>query len=159
KEDARTGQGQLQEAMNRYYDWLLTLTPGQAADVRGESDPNKREKMVRELIKEQQDHAVAAGSLQGGRFPAGLSDEDLKAVLKVRKEAMREKSLPHEEMKQPERKKKLAREAPRKKLAEEVYLMELAYPPRQRGQVPNWCTDEVYERVLLSISNDKQAQH
>ena len=159
KEDARTGQGQLQEAMNRYYDWLLTITPGQAADLRGETNPDKREKMVRELIKEQQDHAVAAGSMQGGRFPAGLSDEDLKAVLKVMEEAMRENSLSHEEMQQLDRKKKLAREDPKKKLAEEVYLMELAYPLRHFGQIPNWCTEEVYERMVLNISNEKQAAH
>src|SRR5262245_13559360 len=56
KEDARNG-GNLRTVMNDYYDWLASLTPGQAHDLREIGDPNRREKRVRELLKEQQDQA------------------------------------------------------------------------------------------------------
>lgn len=150
KDDARTGQGQLQKEMDQYYTWLLTLTPGEAYDLRTESDPNKREKKVRELIKQQQDHAAATGSPPGGFFAGGLSDEDFAAVLQVMEDAMRAKTLSHEEIKQLDRKKGLARQA---------YLMELAYPPRQRmqWQAPAWYTEPVFEQMLERISNEKQA--
>lgn len=159
KDDARNNQGQLQDVMNRYYDWLMTLTPGQAEDLRRETDPNKREKKIREFLREQQAHASSAEPPQGTRFPKGLSDEDLAAVLDVMEQAMRAKTLSPDEIKELDRKKELARTDPGKKLGWDVYVMELAYHRPGATWPPRWFGPDVLDGMIESISNQSQVRH
>src|SRR5579872_786545 len=128
KEDDRE-QGPLRGIMNQYHDWLAMLTPGQRDDLRRQTDPNAREKRVRELLKEQQERVESKGPAGGARGPRGLSSDDLSSVLGVVEKALLDRQvLADEEKAQLNRKVGLARH---------MYVMELAYrrpgvPPRQQ---------------------------
>src|SRR5579872_1229250 len=91
KDDARN-QGRLKAVMDEYYDWLATLTPGEQFDLRKEADPNRREKRVRDLLREQQEHVDATGA-RGAKSPKGLSSKDLAAVLGVIESAITKQQL------------------------------------------------------------------
>jgi len=150
KEDDRDSGG-LRAVMNEYYEWLATLTPGQRDDLRRQSDPNAREKRVRELLKEQQDHAEATGA--GSRPPRGLSSSDLTAVLDVI-----EKTLYEKRMISPQESEELKR---KQGLARHVALVELAFrrPPGGGGallQPPPWVSPEVIATMVDSLSNPEQ---
>ena len=150
KEDARNG-GNLRTVMNEYYDWLATLTPGQAQDLREIDDPNRREKRVRELLKEQQDQADATDSVKGGKSPPKLSSKDLAAILEVVEQALREKHLlSQDEIQQLQNKKDLAHLA---------FVVELAFRRQSlspQGQLM-WMSKDVMEAMLESISSTKLA--
>lgn len=152
KEDDHN-EGRLRGAMNEYYEWLLTLSPGQRDDLLRESDPNHREKRVRDLLKKQQDQADATGARAGGRAPRGLSANDLAAVLAVIEEAMQAKKLLlPEEREQLKKKEGLSRH---------IYLIELAFRPRGGGPgqgQPPWLSKDVFEAMLNAISSPGQ-QH
>ena len=64
KEDDRV-QGGLRATMNQYHAWLGILTPGQREDLRKQANPNMREKRVRELLREQTEHAESTDSASG----------------------------------------------------------------------------------------------
>src|SRR5579863_37563 len=80
RDDDRNAGG-LRSIMNQFHDWLATLTPGQNQELRNLTDPNAREKRVRELIREQQEHAESSGPAVAARPPRGLSSDDLLKVL------------------------------------------------------------------------------
>jgi hypothetical protein len=148
KEDARSG-GNLRTVMNEYIDWLATLTPGQAQDLREIDDPNRRERRVHELLKEQAD---AADPAKAGNSPPKLSSQDLAAVLEVIEQAMRKKqTLTQDELKQLDSK---------KDLAHLVYVIELALRrPSPGSQPPHpWMSKDVMEEMLGNISNAKLAK-
>jgi len=151
KEDARNG-GNLRKVMTEYYDWLATLTPGQAQDLREIDDPNRREKRVRELLKEQQEQADAGDSGKAGKSPAKLGPKDLAAVLEVIEQALREKHLlSQDDQQQLQNKKDLARL---------VYIVELAFRRQSvgpQGQL-QWMSKDVMEAMLASISTTKLAK-
>jgi len=153
KEDARN-QGSLRTVMNEYYDWLASpsLTPGQRQELRDERDPNRREMLVRELLKEQQEQALASGSARGFRIQE-LSATDLAAALDVIEKVMRESNLlSPDELRQLQSKKGVARHA---------YLMELAFrrgPGMAPGPFP-WNSPAVFDAIVESISNERQRKH
>ena len=142
-------QGGLRSVMAQYHDWLATLTVGQREDLRKQTDPNVREKRVRELLKAQQEQAETTGATSGARTPRGLSSDDLAAVLGVVEQALvSRKLLTDEEQAQLHHKVDLARH---------MYVMELAYrrpgvPPMQQiGFAP-----KLVEAMTGKISNAKQ---
>ena len=149
KEDARN-QGRLKAVMDEYYDWLATLTPGEQFDLRKEADPNRREKRVRELLREQQEHIDATGA-RGSKSPKGLSSKDLAAVLGVIELAITKKQLLSAEETQ--------RLHDKTGLAHHAYLLELAFR-RAGGAAPPlqfpWISKEVVDEMVASISNQKQ---
>jgi hypothetical protein len=148
KEDARN-LGSLRVVMNEYYDWLATLTPGQQQDLRDERDPNRREMLVRELLKQQQDQALATGSARAGKSFPGLTAGDLSAALEVIEKVMKDKHiLSAEELQQLQSKKGVARHA---------YVIELAYRRGPGGAV--WNSQPVFEAIVESISSERQRAH
>jgi hypothetical protein len=152
KEDARN-LGSLRVVMNEYYDWLLTLTPGQAQELRDERDPNRREMLVRELLKQQQDQALASGSARAGKLFPGLTAGDLAAALGVIEKVMKDKQiLSAEELQQLQSKKGVARHA---------YVLELAFrrgPGGAPGPFP-WNSPQVFDAIVESISGERQRDH
>ena len=152
KEDARN-LGSLRVVMNEYYDWLATLTPGQQQDLRDERDPNRREMLVRELLKQQQDQALATGSARAGKLFPGLTASDLAAALGVIEKVTKDKQiLSAEELHQLQSKKGVARHA---------YVIELAYrrgPGGGPGAFP-WNSQSVFEAIVESISSERQRDH
>jgi hypothetical protein len=135
--------------MAQYHEWLGTLTVGQREDLRKLSDPNMREKRVRELLKEQQEHVESTGPAGGAKAPRGLSSEDLAAVLEVVEQALLSRHLLTEEEKtQLQRKVGLARH---------MYIVELAYrrpgvpPAQQIGFAP-----KLGEAMAAGLSNPRQ---
>jgi hypothetical protein len=149
KEDARNG-GNLRTVLNEYNDWLATLTPGQAQDLREIDDPGRRESRVREILKEQQDQADATDPAKAGKSPPKLNSKDLAAVLDVIEQAMRKRQLlTQDELKQLDSK---------KDLAHKVYVVELAFrrQPGQQGPlqwISKWMSKEVMADMLENISN------
>ena len=148
KEDDRD-KGGLRAIMIKYHDWLATLTPGQRDDLSKTTDPNMREKRVRELLKEQREQAESTGSASGSKAQRGLSSDDLAAVLGVVEKALRERQFLSEEDKEQLRKKV--------GLARHMYVVERAYlrpgiPPRQQVGF----TPKVGEAMIGSISNLNQ---
>src|SRR5262249_4831926 len=95
KDDDR-GEGKLRRIMHEYYDWYLALTPGQAEDLRREADPIRRDKGVRDLLKQQQELADSTGTKSGVKAPRGLSMEDLDAVMPVVEQAIHRFLSPEE---------------------------------------------------------------
>lgn len=153
KEDARNG-GNLRGLMDDYYNWLATLTPGQQQDLREIADPNRREKLVREIQKDQQEQAEASGSGRGGRPVVRLDANDFAAVLAVMEKAIREKQPPTpEQLQQLEGKQGLARQA---------YILRLAFS-RGPGGGPagqlQWMSPEVFDAMLEAISSEKLVKH
>ncbi len=148
KEDDRN-QGGLRGIMNQYHDWLGTLTPGQREDLRKQTDPNVREKRVRELLKEQQEHAESAGPAVVARQQRALNNEDLVSVLGVLEMALIKKGFLTEEEKV-ELNKKVG-------LARHMFVMERAY--RRPGILPReqvGFTPEVVRAMIGAISNVNQ---
>jgi len=149
KEDDRENGG-LRPVMNEYYDWLATLTPGQSDDLRRQSDANAREKRVRELLKEQQEHAEATGA--GSRPARGLSSSDLTAVL-----GLIEKTLYDRKMLSAQESEELKK---KQGLAHHVAVVELAFRRVVGGgnpqQPPAWATPEVVNTLVDSLSNPEQ---
>lgn len=151
KEDDRNSGG-LRAIMNQYHDWLGSLTPGQREDLRKQSDPNAREKRVRELLREQQEHAESIGPAVSARPPRGLSTDDLVKVLGVVETALIKKQLLTEEEKA-----ELARKVG---LARHMYVMERAYrrpgiPPRQQVGF----TPAVALAMIAEITNPNQKKY
>jgi len=148
KDDARN-QGRLKAVMDEYYDWLATLTPGEQFDLRKEADPNRREKRVRDLLREQQEHVDATGA-RGAKSPKGLSSKDLAAVLGVIESAITKQQLLSAEETQ--------RLHEKTGLAHNAYLLELAF--RRNGAAPPlqfpWLSKEVVDEMVEKISNPKQ---
>jgi hypothetical protein len=150
KEDARN-MGSLRAIMNEYCDWLLTLTPGQAQELLDERDPNKREKLVRDLLKEQQDQALASGSARGARS-FRLSGPDLAAALDAIEKVMRDRQLLSAD--------EIQQLGSKNKVAHHAYVLELAFrrgPGGTQGSFP-W-TQPVFDAILENISNEKQTSH
>jgi hypothetical protein len=150
KDDARNG-GTLRTVMNDYCDWLASLTPGQAQDLREIDDPNRREKRVRELLKEQQEQIDSADPAKGAKSPPKLSTKDLTAVLEVVERALRERQmLSQDEIRQLDA---------RKDLAHLVYVIELAFRRQSVGPGGQlaWMSKDVMEAVLAGISNARLA--
>lgn len=141
--------GGLRAIMNQYHEWLATLTPGQYQELRNLTDPNAREKRVRELLKEQQEHAESIGPAVAARPPRGLSSDDLVKVLAVVEQALIRKQLLAEEEKA-ELNRKVG-------LARHMYVMERAYrrpgfpPAQQVGFTP-----QVAQAMIAEITNPKQ---
>lgn len=152
KEDARN-QGRLRQIMDEYYNWLATLTPGQREDLRKETDPSRREKLVRTLLKEQQDQADLTSPAKGAKAPRGLSAKDLDAVLSVIEDAMRKRqTLSPSEIEQLEKKHGLARH---------TAILDLAFRSGQNNrpaQPPAWISKEVIDAMVEMISNEGQAR-
>jgi hypothetical protein len=148
KKDDRD-QGGLRGVMTQYHEWLATLTPGQRLDLEKLTDPNVREKRVREFLKEQQEHAESTGPASSPRSRRGLSSDDLAAVLAVMEQALvRQQMLTDEEKTQLQ---------PKVGLARHMFVMEAAYrrpgiPPMQQfGFMP-----KVVDAMTPKISNDRQ---
>lgn len=152
KEDARN-QGHLRQIMDEYYNWLATLTPGQRDDLRRETDPSRREKLVRTYLKEQQDQADITSPAKGAKAPKGLSAKDLDGVLGVIEDAMRKRQmLSPSEIAQLEKKQGLARH---------TAILDLAFRPGlggRQGQPPVWTSKEVIDAMVQMISNEGQAR-
>ncbi len=151
-QDDDRNAGGLRSIMNQYHDWLGTLTPGQHQDLRKQADPNLREKRVRELIRQQQEHAESIGPAVAARPARGLSSDDLVKVLGVAEQALIKKQLLTDEEKA-ELSRKLG-------LARHMYVMERAYrrpgvPPR--GQVG--FTPDVARAMITEISNPNQKKY
>ena len=148
KKDDRD-QGGLRGVMTQYHEWLGTLTVGQREDLRKQTDPNIREKRVRELLREQQEHAESTVPATGAKSPRGLSSEDLSAVL-----AIMEQALNGQHMLTDEEKTQLQ---PKVGLARHMFVMEMAYrrpgiPPMQQfGFSP-----KLNEAMSARISNPRQ---
>ncbi|HEY3969619.1 MAG TPA: hypothetical protein VGM05_34010 [Planctomycetaceae bacterium] len=150
KDDDR-GEGKLRSVMNEYYEWLSTLTPGQRDDLRKETDPNRRDKQVRDLLKKQQELADATGAKAGVKAPHGLSADDLDAVLGIVEQAIRNYLAP-EEIEHLKKKRGVARH---------TYILDLAFRPGSGpgSQVmPRWWSKEVLEAMVSAITNPAQ-QH
>lgn len=138
-------QGGLRGVMTQYHEWLATLTVGQREDLRKMADPNIREKRVRALLREQQEHAEATVPAIGPKAPRGLSSEDLAAVLAVMEQALkRQQMLSDEEQ---------ALLQPKVGLARHMLVMELAYrrpgipPMGQFGFMPK-VVDAMAAKIL-----------
>ncbi|MBS0262712.1 MAG: hypothetical protein JSS02_12230 [Planctomycetes bacterium] len=145
REDDRTGGGKLRRTMQQFYDWYLTLTPGQAADLRNETDPVRRDRIVRELLKQQQEVADATGDKAGARTPQGLNAEDLDAVLQVVERAI-QRYLSPAEIEQLKKKEGYARH---------VYVLDLAFQTRPgTGPLapPQWWRNEVLEEMIDAVN-------
>jgi hypothetical protein len=142
--------GGLRAVMNEYYDWLTTLPSVQSLDLSLQSDPNAREKRVRELLKEQQDHAEATGA--GSRPPRGLSSSDLTAVLGVIERTLYDRKMLSQQESE-ELKKKQG-------LGHHVAVIELAFRRGAGGgnlqQPPPWVTPEVISTMVDTLSNPEQ---
>ena len=150
KTDDRDNGG-LRAIMVTYHDWLATLSVGQREDVLNQADPNKREKRVRELLKEQQEHAASIGSGGGVRAQRALSSEDLSAVLGVVKKALLDRQvLSDHEKAQLDEKVGLARH---------MSMVELAYrrPVLPRDQVG--FAPKVVDAMIAAVSNPRQAKN
>jgi hypothetical protein len=148
KDDDR-GEGKLRRVMHEYYDWYLALTPGQAADVRKESDPLRRDKAVRDLLKKQQELADSTGTKAGAKAPRGLGLEDLDAVMTIVEEAIRHFLSP-EEIEQLKKKRGVARHS---------YLLDLAFQQRPGAGplgLPQWWTKNVLEAMVDAVTNPGQ---
>ena len=126
--------------MNEYHEWLLSLTPGQAEDLRKEADPGRRDKLVRDLLKKQQELADATGTKAGVKAPHGLNLEDLDAVSGIVEQAIRKFLL---SWKKPNSLKK------KRGAGGHSYVLEMAFRPRasrrhasHRGAVvvQRWCS-------------------
>jgi hypothetical protein len=148
KEDDR-GQGGLRRIMGQYHDWLATLTVGQREDLRQQTDPNIREKRVRELLKQQQELAASTGSATGMKARWGLGSDDLEAVLGVVKKAL----LNRHELSDHEK----ARLESKVGLARQMYVTELGFrrpgiPPIQQVG----CAPKVVDAMISAISNPRQ---
>jgi|GEM_PF-7065924 len=141
--------GGLRAIMNQYHEWLGTLTPGQCQELRNLTDPNAREKRVRELVREQQEHAESIGPAVAARPPRGLSSDDLAKVLAVVEQQLLKKQLLTEEEKA-----ELSRKVG---LARHMYVMERAY--RRAGILPRQqvgFTPQVAQAMIAEISNPNQ---
>jgi hypothetical protein len=143
-------QGGLRGVMTQYHEWLGTLTVGQREDLRKQTDPNIREKRVRELLREQQEHAESTTlPATGAKSPRGLSSDDLAAVL-----AVTEKALIGQQMLSDEEKALLKDKVG---LARHMLVMEMAYrrpgipPMGQFGFNP-----KVVDAMAAKISNPRQ---
>lgn len=152
KDDDR-GEGKLRGVMNEYHDWLSTLTPGQRDDLRKESDPARREKRVRDLLKKQQDLADATGAKAGVNAPRRFSLEDLDAVMSIFEQAIRPLLSP-EEIEQLKKKHGVARH---------TFILDQAFRPRpgtgpMAGAVARWWSDKVLDAMTDAIANPAQ-QH
>ena len=150
KEDARNG-GNLRFVMDTYYEWMVTtLTPGQQQELRQLSDPNRREKKVREFLKEQQDQVESIGPGNGAKSPPKLSPDDLASVLKVIETALREKHvLTPQEIQELDSKKELAHQA---------YVLELAWRRSGPQSLTTWNSQAVFDATVEAIRNEKQAK-
>ncbi|MBI3862536.1 MAG: hypothetical protein HY290_11640 [Planctomycetia bacterium] len=150
KEDDR-GEGKLRSVMNDYFDWLSTLTPGQRDDLRKESDPAKREKRVRDLLKKQQELADATGDKAGTKAPGpqGFRKEDLDGVLNVVEQAIRKYTTP-EENEQLKKKRGVSRHS---------FILDLAFRPRPGfgpQALPQWWSKEALELMIEAVSHPGQ---
>ncbi len=150
KEDDR-GEGKLRSVMNEYYEWLSTLTPGQRDDLRKESDPNRRDKQVRDLLKKQQELADATGTKAGVKTPHGMSTDDLDSVLSVVEKAIHNYLAP-EEIEQLKKKHGVSRH---------TYVLDLAFRPGSGAGsqvMPRWWSKDVLEAMVNAVTNPVQ-QH
>jgi hypothetical protein len=143
------GEGKLRRVMHEYHEWLLALTPGQAEDVRREPDPIRRDKSVRDLLKQQQEQADSTGAKTGVKAPRGLSPEDLDAVLSVVEQAIR-RFLSPEEIEHLKKRRGVARHS---------YVLDLAFQQRPGAGplgMPQWWTKEVLEAMVDAVANPGQ---
>ena len=149
KDDDR-GEGKLRPVMNEYHEWLLTLTPGQAEDLRREADPNRRDKQVRDLLKKQQELADATGTKAGAKEPNVLSLEDLDAVMGIMEQAIR-KFMSPEEIELLKKKHGVARH---------TFILDMAFRPRGVGGpqplLAQWWSKEVLEAMVSAVTNPRQ---
>jgi hypothetical protein len=140
------GEGKLRRVMHEYHDWLLTLTPGQAEDLRREPDPHRRDRSVRELLKKQQEQADATGAQTGVKTPRGLNSDDLDAVLAVVEKTIRNYLSP-EEMEHLKKRHGVARH---------IYVLDLAFQQRAGTGplgMPQWLAKkEVVESMVDAVA-------
>ena len=151
KNDDR-GEGKLRRAFNDYQTWLLTITPGQAEDLRREEDAARRERGVREIVKKQQEAADSTGSKSAGQTPQMLKTKDLEAVIEIVEQAIGPYLNP-EELAQLNKKHGVTRHA---------FALELAFHSRVGGAgagvmgLHQWWKPEVYDKMVQAISNRNQ---
>ncbi len=83
EEDTRSG-GNLKSIMDAYYRWVGTLNPGEHDDLRRETDPALREKLVRKLRTTPKPISPSVlQQMSGGAGMTALSLQDLTAVMKI----------------------------------------------------------------------------
>ncbi|MSR60274.1 MAG: hypothetical protein EXS05_21980 [Planctomycetaceae bacterium] len=146
KEDARN-QGQLGQVMHDYLAWLETLSPGQSEDLRREAAPDRREKLVRELMSEQQKRAdpFSPKRLNGGFGP--LAAKDLEAITAVVERHMREQRVRIGQLEEASSKTGLARNAA---------VLDLAFArggPEGNGLM---LSPEIVDEIVESIADANQ---
>ncbi|MFN0053382.1 MAG: hypothetical protein ACKV0T_14455 [Planctomycetales bacterium] len=149
KEDARQN-GDLKLVMDGYVEWLGSLdSPGQREDLRRETNPDRREKMVRTLIKEQQERLDVLAAQRGNPALRGLGPADLDAALTVLVEHLRDEGLRTDRQLQ-------ELETKESGLARHVAAFELAFYRQSsdgRPQTPlRLSTPELADAVAAKIS-------
>ena len=143
--------------MNKYYGWLKTLTVTQRDELRRETNPQRRQELVRNFqeqqkrFRSQQSERMNQGPFAGG--PQGLSREDLASVATVLEEKLKQgKLLSEAEVRELDR---LQGVRKYRALIEKV---------RPRGNEPGGpvlgrIEKEPFSAVLAAISNTEQREH
>jgi hypothetical protein len=136
----------LRKTMTVYLEWLDTLSFGEREAIRDESDPGKREAIVRETLKDQQRRE---GFLNSRRF--ALNGPDLDAVVQVVEGELRSQVIrsPHQFDRLPSE----------PGLRRHIAVLELAFAPQLSDgtpQTPLRRTPELVDAMMEKISNPDQ---
>jgi hypothetical protein len=149
----RREQGGLSQTMGAYVEWLGTLQPGEREDLRHETSPDRRVKLVADLVKEQQQRQSfdPTGARLANRR-RGLSPEDLDSVLAVLELAVRERHLLSPQ--------KAAELEAKQGLHRHVGIVETILPGADRDGRPQppllWpIPDDVIEAMTAAISDSE----
>lgn len=155
--------GELDELLTTYVNWLGTLSPGQRDDLRKETDPDRRAKLVATLERQKANDpapvsaAAPSPNLMSGGPPGGgpmlaLSSADLAAVMKLW-----EASVAQSETLTPEQQKQLSGLSG---VGRYVRLLEiLLRSEKEPGRPPfSGMTPTLLEALTQSITNPTHSE-
>jgi hypothetical protein len=139
--DDKSG-GKLNRALDAYYDWLKTLSPGQRSDLRNETDPVRRAQQIGALLQRQES---AESGDSGRRRRLGFTAEDLAAVMPLLEEALIQNGYLTAD-----------RLGDKAGLSRYSLILKAANPADRRDPNPPWLKPELINAMIAAIPNEER---
>lgn len=140
----------LRPVMDEYVRWFSTLSLGQRDDLRKETDPRRREELVRKFREEHEKSPQRQGPFaRRGQFgPRGLNPTELAAVLEIIERAIKDAQVLNP--------RQLNELKSKEGLARQIFIYEVAYnreTAEKRNPPFGWATPEVLEEMTSKVGN------